>query len=651
MNFFQLLFGPGNIQPHGYSGLWSAGLPRLNAVSDSLIAISYFIAALTLLWFVRRRRDLPFSSIFSLVGAAIVACGAAHAMAVWNLRHADYSVAIVLKAIAAATSAVTAIWLMRLVPTVLALPSINQWASANVKLENEIHERRELELDLRIREASYREQAELLDLTHDAILVKTPDAKIIYWNRAAEKLYGWQRKEAHGKLTHDLLRTEFPLPRAVIEAQVIAQGMWEGELVHTRRDGSKVVVSSRWALRTDAAGKPVSVLESNRDVTERKLVEDRFRNLLEAAPDAMVIVNDAGQIHLVNAQTERLFGYSRAEILGQPLEILIPQRFREEHIAYRRGYHDAAPARVVAAGSQLSGRRKNGSEFPVEISMSPLQTEKGLLVSSAIRDITERRETEAQIQALNAILNRNNSELVAVNKELEAFSYSVSHDLRAPLRHIDGFARILLDEDQPALTEQGRRCIERVLSAASHMGHLVDDLLNLSRVGRREMTCRHTSLTEIARAAMEDLNEEMRARKIEWKLEELPEADCDPGLLRLVFSNLFSNAVKFTRPRQVAVIEVGATRRGQQPAFFVRDNGVGFDPQYADKLFGVFQRLHRDEEFEGTGVGLATVQRIIQRHGGEVWAESKPDCGTTLYFTLGPPASASGGRAAFGGAH
>jgi light-regulated signal transduction histidine kinase (bacteriophytochrome) len=231
-------------------------------------------------------------------------------------------------------------------------------------------------------------------------------------------------------------------------------------------------------------------------------------------------------------------------------------------------------------------------------------------------------------------LARSNADLAAVNAELEAFSYSVSHDLRAPLRHIDGFARILKEEHAAELSEEAQRYLDRVLHGANHMGHLVDDLLNLAKIGRRELARQRTKLDLLVREALADLPG-TENRSIEWRVEPLPEVDGDPGLLKLVFNNLLGNALKFTRSRQPAVIEIGTRDSAEVTTIFVRDNGVGFDPKYADKLFGVFQRLHRQEDFEGTGVGLATVQRIIRKHGGEVWAESQVDNGATFFFSLG----------------
>src|SRR5690242_12457844 len=762
MEFFKALFSSGGFQPHGFCYQWNTGLVWLNVLSDLTIGLAYFAIPVILLWFIRKRTDLPFSWMFGLFGVFIVACGGTHVMEVWNLWHTQYWLAGAIKAITATASVLTAGLLVRVMPQAVELPGTQQWRQENSELQQQVHEHRDLELELRLREAKYREIAEFLDLTHDAILVRNLRNEIMFWNKAAESLYGWRQEEAKGKAMHELLQTVFPRPLAEINAEVLEKGYWEGELLHRRRDGTVLTISSRWAVRKDDAGSPVAILESNRDITRQKREQERFKNLLEAAPDAMVSVNRAGEIQLVNTQTEKLFGYSREEMLGKPVEILVPQRYRGPHEAHRGEYAESPVRRAMGEGLELYGLRKDGTEFAVEISLSPIETMEGTLTISAIRDISDRRKTEEALRqseerfrllvsgvedyailmldregrvvswnngaerikgyraeeilgqhfsrfytredvergkpvlalklaaengafkdegwrvrkdgtrfwanvAITALhdgkgqlrgfgkvtrdsterkeaedalerqrneLARSNAEMTAANKELEAFSYSVSHDLRAPLRSIDGFSLALLEDYSQKLDDEGKKHLERVRAATQRMGTLIDDLLNLARVTRASMRLEAVNVSEVATEVAEGLQKAQPDRKVDFRIEKGLDAMADSHLLRIALENLLGNAWKFTSKRASARIEFGRTKNNGTSAFFVRDDGAGFDSAYADRLFGAFQRLHAMTDFPGTGVGLATVQRIIHRHGGRVWAESSVGRGATFYFTL-----------------
>ena len=299
-------------------------------------------------------------------------------------------------------------------------------------------------------------------------------------------------------------------------------------------------------------------------------------------------------------------------------------------------------ARLAEAAAQVS-RDQN---YAVRVEPTGADDELGLLVNTFNEMLARIQARESEVEAGNQRYERlteelerrveqRTAELQATNKELEAFTYSVSHDLRAPLRRIDGFAKLLVDEFSTELPEEARHYLSRVRDGARQMGLLVDDLLNLARLGRQDVKLQVAGLSSIVQRVTTALNRDTEGRDIAWHIQPLPFVECDPSLIEVVFTNLLSNAVKYTRPRAHAVIQVGSIEQNGHPVIYVRDNGVGFSMKYADKLFGVFQRLHRAEDFEGTGVGLATVQRILHKHSGAIWAEAELDKGACFYFTLG----------------
>lgn len=504
------------------------------------------------------------------------------------------------------------------------------------------------------------------------------------------------------------------------------------------------------------ANKEMARLEQEAKI---RLSEARFRTLLDSAPDAIVIVDKRGRITMVNSQTENWFGYSRDQLIGEPVEILVPQRFRQVHVSYRNHFATHPGTRPMGENAELTGQRRDGTEFPVEISLSPSSIGDEVWVTAIVRDVTTRREIESarlqaqtrlsdlvenlpvgvfrimgndishfrevnptmveifaaqsadelmaqtlqtlfyetkdwmiyqehikgkfrtrvldlhfrkldgtdffgsltiaakragdevildgilediterklqseHIQTLNEHLANRSAELEVINRELESFSYSVSHDLRAPLRAMDGFSSTLLTDYGDKLDDRGRDRLLRVRSAAQKMANLIDDLLNLSRVSRTELAWEQVDLTDLARATFAELQQASPQRQVSCHVAENLNATGDRRLLGIVLTNLLNNAWKFTASRNPAVIEVGRDELETEPVFFVRDNGAGFDMAYAGKLFGAFQRLHDAGEFPGTGIGLATVQRVIHKHGGRIWAESAVDSGATFYFTL-----------------
>jgi PAS domain S-box-containing protein len=532
-------------------------------------------------------------------------------------------------------------------------------------------------------EQALHELSKVLDLAQ--VLVCDMESHIVLWNLGSEKLYGFTKEQAAGRIAHELLHTEFPEPLERIEEQLQQTGTWEGELVHRKRDGGRIVVSSLWVLHRDAKGKPARILEVNSDITARKQAEEllagqavelarqaevlarqaevlarqakelalsrealetqtlMLQSVLGGMSEGLVAADEQGSFVLWNAAAER--------ILGMGATNMAPQEWSEHYGLFLADTTTPFPTDQLPLVRALRGEVSSAEMFLrnrvlvegswIEVSGSPRKDKDGVLRGGvvAFRDITQRKADEREIRKLNDELEQRVGERTAqleiANKELEAFSYSVSHDLRAPLRHINGFSQLLMEEFGSTLDPSAQQYLERIQAGAQKMGVLVDELLNLARVGRHALRLQPTQLNPMVAEVIAILEPDCEERQVEWMIADLPTVACDPVLVKQIFQNLLANALKFTRPRARAVIEVSHKEEDGQPVFMVRDNGVGFNMKYIDKLFGVFQRLHRTEEFEGTGIGLVTVQRIVRKHGGQVWAEGELDKGAAFYFTLG----------------
>ena len=469
-----------------------------------------------------------------------------------------------------------------------------------------------------------------------AIYMVDPAGYVGSWNAGAERIKGYAPAEILGQHFARFFTPEDVAagrPAAVLHAAA-AEERYEEENWRVRKDGSRfwadVVIT---ALRDDR-GKLLGFAKVTRDLTERRRAEqalraseERFRILAATANDAILSADRHGNITYFNPGAERIFGFASDEVIGRSLTALMPERFRDAHRTGLARYVATGEARVIGKTVELAGRRKDETEFPLELSLASWTQGAEVAFTAIIRDITARKEAEDT-------LRRYASQLEVANQELEAFCYSVSHDLRAPLRSLDGFSEALLDDYRDRLDDTGRDFLQRVRAASQRMGTLIDDLLSLSRVTRGEVQVEEVDLSALAAAAAADLKKTDPARDVTFAIAPHLVVRADAGLMRIVLQNLLGNAWKFTGKRSSARVEVGSMAHDGRRAFFVRDDGAGFDMAYAAKLFGAFQRLHAAAEFPGSGIGLATVQRIIHRHGGQVWAEGAPDRGATFYFTL-----------------
>ncbi len=381
----------------------------------------------------------------------------------------------------------------------------------------------------------------------------------------------------------------------------------------------------------------VQMREQSREILSQS--RERARNIINTALDAVVVMDDSGSIIDWNPQAEMIFGWSRNEAIGDHLsDLIIPPQYREAHGKGLQKFLTTGKDTILNKRIEMSALHRDGHEFPVELSISPLQIGDRHIFSGFVRDITRRKEAERELQLahdeLELRVKERTKQLEISNKDLEAFSYSVSHDLRAPLRAIDGFSKILVEDFEDKIDDEGNRLLNVIRTNTQNMGNLIDDLLTFSRLGRKELNKSDINMPDMVKSVYNELKESAQNRKINLRINSLPSIWGDPSLIRQIVSNLLSNAIKFTEPKQIANISVSGKRKKDEIIYSFKDNGVGFDMRYANKLFGVFQRLHSNEEFEGTGIGLSLVRRIISKHGGKVWAESELNEGSTFYISI-----------------
>ncbi len=479
-----------------------------------------------------------------------------------------------------------------------------------------------------------RNQAALLDLVRDGILVRDLKGKIVYWSAGAAAMYGWTREEAVGTQAYALLKPESPRPLADIEQEALEAGVWEGELTHLAKSGARLFVESRWTATGGASGSARGFFEINRDITARKQAEAslreselRFRAVSETANEGIVSVDESGIVRYWNPGAARMFGRTADEIVGQPVALIMPERLRGSHNSGLKKYLITREATLIGTTTELTGLRKNGSEFPIELSLSSWQTTKGLLFSGIVRDITERRNAARAIEAKTAELERS-------NQELEQFAYVASHDLQEPLRMVSNYTQMLARRYKDKLDADANEFIEFAVDGAKRMQALIHDLLEFARVGTRGKEFKPVPGGQVAREAVANLTGAIEEAGADVVIDPLPTLACDATQLAQVFQNLIGNAIKFRRPDARPIIHVSARRSAPGWVLSVHDNGIGIEPRHFDRIFQMFQRLHGRSEYAGTGIGLALCKKIVERHGGRIKVESEPGKGTTFSFTI-----------------
>ncbi|KYC36292.1 hypothetical protein WA1_41960 [Scytonema hofmannii PCC 7110] len=672
---FYNFISPNNFISHGHCYLWNPELVWLHLLSDLVIGLSYYSIPAFLIYFARQRQDLPFRWVFRLFGAFIIFCGTTHLLAIWTLWHPAYWFAGIVKAGTAIISLYTALQLGSIVSLALALPSPAQLEAANLALQEENQERKQVEealkqteidlkqtnelLEQRVRERTAEVEHSLsllqttLESTADAILALDLTDKIINFNQKYLDL--WQigdvvpYKDDHNKIllsVYDQLKNPKKL-RVQIE-QEIAQPDFQGYGIFELKNGK---ICERYSKPQFLNGEIVGRVISCRDITDRKRAEESltrseelYRTLVQNFPNGSVTLFDR-ELRYTLAEGTGLVevGLSHETLEGKKLWEALPA---ETSAMLEPYYRSALTGTIIVADIPYSDRiyrlhiipvRNEQGEIFAGMSMSQnitvqKQAEQALRQAKDELEIRVQERTK-ELYSANATLTQLNTELQRSNQELEQFAYVASHDLQEPLRAVAGYSQLLADEYQNSLDDTATEYIAYIIDGATRMRQLIQDLLAYSRVGTKGKAFTSCDCNAVVRQALNNLLVLIGENNASVDCDRLPTVMADSTQMVQLIQNLVSNAIKFRR-KEPPKIQITAELKDEGWLFGVKDNGIGIKPQYLDRIFQIFQRLHSRKEVPGTGIGLAICKKIVERHHGRIWAESEPGVGTTFYFTI-----------------
>jgi PAS domain S-box-containing protein len=492
-------------------------------------------------------------------------------------------------------------------------------------LQAAVQQRERLERELAELSARHRLLALLVESTDHSIIAHDLDGLVTFWNRAAERLYGFDRAEALGMPLEAIIPTDRRKEFDELRAKAAnGEHVHDFETVRVTRDGRRLHVSITVSPTYDADGILTGFSGIGRDISERILAEERLQLAVEAAPSGMMMVDQNGSITLVNAEVERLFGYTRAELREMSVDRLVPPHLRKRHASLRNTYFKAPAVRSMG-GRDLPMLRKDGTQFPAEVALNPIQTRSGACVLVSVTDVTSRRQSERALELRTQELER-------LNADLQDFAYVASHDLQEPLRAVAGYCQLLSTYYRGQLDERADEFIDFAVAGSKRMKRLIDDLLLFSRLGPRTMLMA-VDLNRAVSDALENLQTSISETGTRVEVSPLPTISGDLSRLVQLFQNLIGNAIKF-RGKEPLEVRIAATPQGTGHLITISDNGIGFEPEHAERIFKMFQRLHPQGRYEGTGIGLALCKRIVVQHGGRIWATSTPGGGSTFSFTL-----------------